>query len=107
MFSRLNKAFLLRVVIGLIFPLFCPGVNGLDFPKKPIKVMLASGPGGGNDVVARGIIPYLQQHLGVNVSIDYQHGAGGRIALEKLHRLTLMGTPSFSMLSPDLLLWNI
>jgi tripartite-type tricarboxylate transporter receptor subunit TctC len=86
MFSRLNKAFLLRVVIGLIFPLFCPGVNGLDFPKKPIKVMLASGPGGGNDVVARGIIPYLQQHLGVNVSIDYQHGAGGRIALEKLHR---------------------
>lgn len=86
MFSRSSKVFFLGFVIGLIFLLFCPLVKGLDFPKKAMKIMLASGPGGGNDVIARGIIPYLQRHLGVNVSIDYQHGAGGKIALEKLYR---------------------
>lgn len=86
MFSRSSKAFFLGFVIGLSLLLFCPLAKGLDYPRKAIKIILASGPGGGNDIISRGIIPYLQQHLGVNVSIDYQHGAGGKIALQKLYK---------------------
>ncbi len=76
------------LVLGAIFAslLFVSSAFSADFPTKPIKVMLASGPGGGNDVVARGFLPYVQQHLKVNVSIDYQQGAGGKIALDKLYR---------------------
>jgi tripartite-type tricarboxylate transporter receptor subunit TctC len=42
--------------------------------------------GGGEDTEARGLAPYLQKYLGVNVVVENQGGAGGKIAFEKFQR---------------------
>lgn len=57
-----------------------------DFPKKPIRIIVTSDAGGGEDTEARAIAPYAQKHLGVNVLIENQPGAGGKIAFEKFQR---------------------
>ena len=48
-----------------------------NFPDKPIKVIVYQGPGSGTDVEARGILPYVQKHLGVSIIIENVTGAGG------------------------------
>ncbi len=57
------------------------------FPRKPIKIIVTADAGGGEDTEARGIAPYVQKHLGVNVLIENQPGAGGKIAFEKFQRV--------------------
>lgn len=53
---------------------------------KPVKLVVASSVGGGEDVVTRAIAPLLQQRLGVSVTVENQPGAAGRIAFEKLQK---------------------
>ncbi len=57
-----------------------------DFPKKPIRIVVTSDAGGGEDTEARAIAPYAQKHLGVGVTIENQTGAGGKIAFDKFQR---------------------
>jgi tripartite-type tricarboxylate transporter receptor subunit TctC len=83
----LRKAVVLWLAGGLFF--FASGVGksvAQDFPKKPIKIIVTADAGGGEDTEARGIAPYLQKHLGVNILIENQPGAGGKIAFEKFQR---------------------
>ncbi len=86
MFKNLSKlvAFLLGVGISLL--LSCPSANGVDFPKKPIKLIATAAAGGGEDTEARGIAPYAEKYLGVNVMIENEPGAGGKIAFEKFQK---------------------
>ena len=49
-------------------------------------MVVTAGPGGGEDVEARGIAPFVEKHLGVNVMIENQAGAGGKIAFEKFQK---------------------
>jgi tripartite-type tricarboxylate transporter receptor subunit TctC len=58
----------------------------VDFPKKPIKLIACAAAGGGEDTEARGIAPYAEKYLGVNVMIENEPGAGGKIAFEKFQR---------------------
>jgi tripartite-type tricarboxylate transporter receptor subunit TctC len=75
-------------LVGGFFFFAVGGGNGVaqDFPKKPIKIIVTADAGGGEDTEARGIAPYLQKHLGVNILIENQPGAGGKIAFEKFQR---------------------
>jgi len=54
-----------------------------SFPKKPIQFIVPYAPGGGQDLLARGIAPYLEKHLGGSVVIDNVPGAGGKIGFTK------------------------
>jgi tripartite-type tricarboxylate transporter receptor subunit TctC len=74
------------LVVGVSLLLVCPLANSADFPKKPVKLIATADAGGGEDTEARGIAPYLQKYLGVNVMIENQGGAGGKIAFEKLQK---------------------
>ncbi len=54
------------------------------FPNRPIKWIVAFPPGGGNDVVARLIAPYLGEKLGQSIYIENKTGAGGNVGMAAL-----------------------
>lgn len=70
----------------LCFFLYAPVADSAGFPKKPIKIIVTSSAGGGEDMEARGVAPFLEKYLGVRVIIEDQPGAGGRIAFEKFQK---------------------
>ncbi|MFH1123659.1 MAG: tripartite tricarboxylate transporter substrate binding protein [Pseudomonadota bacterium] len=72
--------------IGVVFFMALSLAYGAEFPSKPVKIIVTAGAGGGEDTEARGIAPYVEKHLGVNVTIENQAGAGGKIAFEKFQK---------------------
>jgi len=69
------------VVLSLSFPY--SGAMGADYPRKPVKIVVSVDVGGGEDIEARALAPAIQKHLGVNVTVEPQPGAGGKICFEK------------------------
>jgi tripartite-type tricarboxylate transporter receptor subunit TctC len=53
-----------------------------DYPTKPIRYVVATGPGGASDLVARTIGPPLSELLGVQLVIDNRSGAGNTVGAE-------------------------
>jgi tripartite-type tricarboxylate transporter receptor subunit TctC len=58
-----------------------PGACLAAYPERPITMIVAFVPGGGTDVVARALVPYLEKQLGANARIVVVNrgGAGGEI----------------------------
>jgi len=54
------------------------------YKGKTVRLIVGFGPGGGFDVYARMIAPYLSQALGATVVVENQPGAGGIAALDNL-----------------------
>ena len=52
------------------------------FPERPLRFIVPFPPGGGNDILARGIAPKLAEFLGQPVVIDNRPGAGGNIGTD-------------------------
>jgi tripartite-type tricarboxylate transporter receptor subunit TctC len=53
-----------------------------DFPNRPLRYIVATGPGGASDLIARSISPALSEMLGVQVVIDNRPGAGNTVGAE-------------------------
>ena len=67
------------------------------FAGKTLRIVVGSGVGGGYDVYARLIAPYLGKVLGATVVVENQPGAGGLISLNRLYATTSDGlTMSFA-----------
>ena len=67
-----------------------PAVQAQDteeayFKGKTVKLVVGYSPGGGYDLYARMIAPYLGKALGANVIVENQPGAAGMTALNKLY----------------------
>ena len=58
------------------------GAQASAWPAKPIRMTVASGPGGGLDFVARQVATPLSEALGQSVVVDNRAGASGSIAAE-------------------------
>jgi len=86
MLEKLKRGSLsgLMIVVGLL--LIIQPTRGADFPKKPVKIVIPSGVGGGEDSDGRALAPFLQKYFGVNVLIENQPGAGGKIAFERFQK---------------------
>ena len=52
------------------------------FPDKPVKIVLGASPGGGLDVLVRGVAAELSTKWGQSVVVDNKPGASGMIAAE-------------------------
>jgi tripartite-type tricarboxylate transporter receptor subunit TctC len=63
-----------------------PGFAVAAYPDKPINMIIAYPPGGGTDIVARAMVPYIEKYLGGGAKIVVQNrgGAGGEIGFAAL-----------------------
>jgi tripartite-type tricarboxylate transporter receptor subunit TctC len=59
-----------------------------EYPNKPIRYIVATGPGGASDLIARTIGPPLSELLGVQLVIDNRTGAGNTVGAELAARAT-------------------
>src|SRR3954464_15083557 len=57
-----------------------------EYPERPINLLVAYPPGGGTDLVARAIAPYLEKYLGggAKMVIVNRSGAGGEVGMAAL-----------------------
>ena len=60
-----------------------------DFPNRPIRIVVAYAPGGGNDLFARVLAKRLTETMGKTVLVDNRPGANGMIGT----RLVAAATP--------------
>jgi tripartite-type tricarboxylate transporter receptor subunit TctC len=56
--------------------------KGAAYPSKPVRLIVASGAGGGLDFVARQVAIPVSEYLGQTVVVDNRAGASGSIAAE-------------------------
>ena len=58
----------------------------IEYPTKPIRIIVCRSAGGSTDIVARTFQPYLQKYLGGNIIVENIDGAAGRIGLTEAHK---------------------
>jgi tripartite-type tricarboxylate transporter receptor subunit TctC len=74
-----------------------------DYPTKPVRLVVASTPGGGTDISARAIAPKLSEYLGQQVVIENRAGATTTIGVNFVARSApdgytlLMGVSSLTI----------
>ena len=58
-----------------------PGLAPAAYPEQPINMIIAYAPGGGTDIIARNIVPFIEKHLGdgAKINVINRPGAGGDI----------------------------
>lgn len=64
-----------------------PGVAGAQqnpagYPSKPIRIIVSSAPGGGQDITTRPVAQKLSENLGTSVVVDNRGGGSGVIAMD-------------------------
>lgn len=59
-----------------------PQAYGQNYPAKPVRIIAASSPGSGVDIVTRIIAQKLSEQLGQQVIVDNRAGAGGNLGAE-------------------------
>jgi len=72
----------LLLAIATAFVLASQPAAGQQFPVKPIRIIVASAPGGGSDFVSRLIAAKLTEGLGQQVIVENRAGAGSTIGYE-------------------------
>jgi tripartite-type tricarboxylate transporter receptor subunit TctC len=57
-------------------------VGSTAFPQKPLRIIVSSAPGGGQDLTVRPVAQKLAESVGVSVVVDNRGGASGIIAMD-------------------------
>lgn len=61
-----------------------PSAQTVDFPKKPITLVVSFAAGGGTDLGARLLTPILEKELGVPVVVENKPGGGGWVGYSQM-----------------------
>ena len=74
-------------VLGLVYLLAVISASvAAGYPERPVRVIVASPPGGGTDLTTRMMTPRLGEVLGQPVVVDNRGGASGNIGAEAAAR---------------------
>jgi tripartite-type tricarboxylate transporter receptor subunit TctC len=74
----------LLAAAGAAMPALARSAWALDYPTRPVKLVIGFAPGGPADIVARLIGQFLAQNLGQPFVIENRPGAGTTIATESV-----------------------
>ena len=95
------------IVIALCVAALCQPARAADkeaWPARPIRILVPTPPGGGNDIMARMAAQKMNEHWGQAVVVDNRPGAGGQIAMETSAKAApdgytlLLGTTNLTVL---------
>jgi tripartite-type tricarboxylate transporter receptor subunit TctC len=85
-FHKKAKIFsIMGFTVFFLFIIYSPA-DCAGYPNRAIKLIPCAGAGGGEDMEARAIAPFLEKQLGQRIIIENQPGAGGKIAMEKFQK---------------------
>jgi len=80
-----NKSgFVRKLLLLTLVSLWSPAVVRAEFPDKPIKIVVYTGPGGLIDISARKFAGIASKYVDVNFVVENKPGAGGIVALKKV-----------------------
>jgi tripartite-type tricarboxylate transporter receptor subunit TctC len=88
------------IAIGLVLPAF---THAQTYPQRPVRLVVASSPGSGVDIVARIVGQRMSETLGAQMIVDNRPGAGGIIGVQNVAKSApdgytlLMAAPSFTI----------
>jgi tripartite-type tricarboxylate transporter receptor subunit TctC len=80
--SRASIAFASFVIAAVLSPLPAAAAQTPAFPVKPVRVISASAPGGGTDIIARHVAQGLSELWLQQVVVDNRAGGAGTIATD-------------------------
>ena len=93
----------------MVAALFAAGLaQGQGYPNKPIRMIVASAPGGAPDILGRAIAQKMSDSLGQQVVVDNRAGASGLIGAEMAAKATpdgytlVLGTTTLYAILPNL-----
>ena len=76
----------IAVICACALPALDCGAQPAPYPARPIRIVVPSPPGGGNDIMARIAAQRLSEAWSRPVIVDNRPGAGGAIAFEMVAR---------------------
>jgi tripartite-type tricarboxylate transporter receptor subunit TctC len=68
-----------KAVAALALGLAATGALAQAWPSKPVTMIVPFPPGGSTDMIARSVVPKLQEKLGGTFIVDNKPGAGGAV----------------------------
>jgi len=77
-----RRKFLLLAAGGTALPALPRGAVALDYPTRPVRVVVGAVPGSAPDVSARLIADWLSRRLGQTFFVENRNGASGNLAAE-------------------------
>ena len=85
--TRLRRRSFLYLTAGIVgLPALVGSAAALDYPTRPVRIIVGFGPGSGTDITARLLGQRLSERLGQSFIVDDRPGAATNIATEAVVR---------------------
>jgi tripartite-type tricarboxylate transporter receptor subunit TctC len=89
---KLPRRTFLRLAAGVAaLPVVWRIARAQSYPSRPVRVIVATAAGGGNDIAARLIGQWLSEHFGQQFVVESRPGAGSNIGTEAVVRASADG----------------
>ena len=91
--AKLTSRRALLHTIGAVtaLPALARGAWAVDYPTRPVRIVVPVAPGGVNDVSGRLIGQWLSEHLGQQFAVENRPGAGTNLGTEAVVRASADG----------------
>ncbi|WP_191083438.1 tripartite tricarboxylate transporter substrate binding protein [Roseococcus microcysteis] len=104
--TRLHRRSLLSATaMGVLAtPAIVPHASAQSWPSRPIELLIGFAAGGGTDILARTLAPFMEKHLGggARIGVVNRPGPGGEIGFTQLaqarpdgHTIGMLNAPAF------------
>jgi tripartite-type tricarboxylate transporter receptor subunit TctC len=102
-----RRPLLLAAAAGLLLPTLPRRAAALDYPTRPVRMVVGFPAGGSADIVARIVAQALTERLGQTFIVDNKPGAGSNLGTESVARsnpdgYTLMADSVSNAINPSL-----
>jgi tripartite-type tricarboxylate transporter receptor subunit TctC len=93
----------MRLLLALAAVTLASPAQAQEYPSRPIRMIVASSPGSGVDIVARLVAQRMSEPLGTQIVVDNRAGAGGAIGVQLTAKAApdgytiLMAAPSITV----------